>query len=80
MRYLPITETDRRVMLEAIGVPSVEALFADVPAGALLAEPVNLPPHASEFEVEPQKKGPAPAPFSAVRAPIVITSPQPWTI
>ena len=52
MRYLPITETDRRVMLEAIGVPSVEALFADVPAGALLAEPVNLPPHASEFEVE----------------------------
>ena len=52
MRYLPITEADRRVMLEAIGVPSVEALFADVPEGALLAEPVNLPPHASEFEVE----------------------------
>ena len=52
MRYLPITEADRRVMLEAIGVPSVEALFADVPEGALLAEPVDLPPHASEFEVE----------------------------
>ena len=52
MRYLPITEADRQVMLEAIGVPSVEALFADVPEGALLAEPVNLPPHASEFEVE----------------------------
>ena len=52
MRYLPITEADRRVMLEAIGVPSVEALFADVPAGALLAEPVDLPSHASEHEVE----------------------------
>jgi len=52
MRYLPITDADRRVMLEAIGVPSVEALFADVPEGALLAEPVNLPPHASEHEVE----------------------------
>ena len=52
MRYLPITETDRRVMLEAIGVPSVEALFADVPQEALLAEPVDLPPHASEYEVE----------------------------
>ena len=52
MRYLPITEADRRGMLEAIGVPSVEALFADVPEGALLAEPVNLPPHASELEVE----------------------------
>ena len=52
MRYLPITDADRQVMLEAIGVPSVEALFADVPQGTLLAEPVNLPPHASEHEVE----------------------------
>ena len=52
MRYLPITEADRQVMLEAIGAPSVKALFADVPEGALLAEPVNLPSHASEFEVE----------------------------
>ena len=52
MRYLPITDADRRDMLAAIGVPSVEALFADVPQEALLAEPVNLPPHASEHEVE----------------------------
>ena len=52
MRYLPITDADRREMLEAIGVPSVEALFADVPEEALLAEPVGLPPHASEYEVE----------------------------
>ena len=52
MRYLPITEADRREMLEAIGVPSVEALFADVPEGALLTAPVELPPHASEYEVE----------------------------
>ena len=52
MRYLPITDADRLVMLEAIGVPSVEALFADVPQDALLAEPLGLPPHASEYEVE----------------------------
>ena len=52
MRYLPITDADRREMLEAIGVPSVEALFADVPEEALLAEPVGLPLHASEYEVE----------------------------
>ena len=52
MRYLPITDADRQIMLEAIGVPSVEALFADVPQDALLAEPVELPPHASEYEVE----------------------------
>ena len=52
MRYLPITDADRREMLEEIGAPSVEALFADVPEGALLAAPVDLPPHASEYEVE----------------------------
>ena len=52
MRYLPITDADRHIMLQAIGVPSVEALFADVPQDALLAEPVDLPPHASEYEVE----------------------------
>ena len=52
MRYLPITDTDRQIMLEAIGVPSVEALFADVPPDALLPGPVDLPPHASEYEVE----------------------------
>ena len=52
MRYLPITDADRQIMLEAIGVASVEALFADVPPDALLAEPADLPPHASEYEVE----------------------------
>ena len=52
MRYLPITDADRRLMLEAVGLPSVEALFADVPEDALLAEPVDLPPHAGEYEVE----------------------------
>ncbi|GGE46663.1 putative glycine dehydrogenase (decarboxylating) subunit 1 [Pullulanibacillus camelliae] len=31
-RYLPITEQDRKEMLEVIGVDSTEALFSDVPA------------------------------------------------
>ena len=31
MRYIPNTEQDRRQMLEAIGVGSVDELFADVP-------------------------------------------------
>ena len=52
MRYLPITSADRSEMLRAVGAPSVEALFADVPEDALLAEPVDLPRHAGEFEVE----------------------------
>ena len=31
MRYLPLTDADRRDMLAAIGAPSIDALFADVP-------------------------------------------------
>ena len=36
MRYLPHTEDDRRAMLAAIGAPSVDALFRDVPPSARL--------------------------------------------
>jgi glycine dehydrogenase subunit 1 len=53
MRYLPLSDTDRTEMLGVIGAPSVEALFADVPAAALLDGPVEgLPAHASELAVE----------------------------
>jgi glycine dehydrogenase subunit 1 len=52
MRYLPHTEADRRAMLAAIGVPSVESLFRDVPPAARLATPVDLPAHMTELEVE----------------------------
>lgn len=52
MRYLPLTEEDRRAMLAAIGVDTVDALFADVPEAALLAAPVDLPAHQGEMAVE----------------------------
>lgn len=53
MRYLPHTEADRRDMLAAVGIDSVEALFADVPAEARLTGPVaSLPGHMPEDEVE----------------------------
>jgi glycine dehydrogenase subunit 1 len=53
MRYLPLSDTDRAEMLGLIGAPSVDALFADVPAAALLDGPVEgLPAHASELAVE----------------------------
>jgi glycine dehydrogenase subunit 1 len=52
MRYLPLTETDRRAMLQAIGVPSIDSLYRDVPAAARLKGPVELPPHQGELEVE----------------------------
>jgi len=52
MRYLPLTEEDRREMLAKIGVGKIDDLFAEVPAGKLLPEPPALPPHKSELEVE----------------------------
>jgi glycine dehydrogenase subunit 1 len=52
MRYLPLTEGDRRAMLARIGVPSVESLYRDVPDFARLSVPVDLPAHLGELEVE----------------------------
>ncbi len=52
MRYLPLTDADRRLMLARIGVPSVESLYRDVPEFARLAGPVDLPAHLGELEVE----------------------------
>ena len=52
MRYLPLTPEDRRAMLARIGVPSVDALFRDVPEAARLKAPLDLPDHAGELEVE----------------------------
>ena len=52
MRYLPLTDADRRDMLAAIGVPSVDSLFRDVPKSAWLAKPVDLPTAMGELEVE----------------------------
>ncbi|HEY0435682.1 MAG TPA: aminomethyl-transferring glycine dehydrogenase subunit GcvPA, partial [Phenylobacterium sp.] len=52
MRYLPLTPEDRTEMLAVIGAASVDDLFADVPAAAVLSKPVDLPRHAGELEVE----------------------------
>ncbi len=53
MRYLPLTDADRSAMLDVIGAPSIDALFADVPAEHYLDGPVaGLPNHAGELTVE----------------------------
>src|SRR4051812_28435056 len=52
MRYLPLTDDDRGEMLARVGVPHVDALFADVPKNVLLKEPLDLPRHKGELEVE----------------------------
>ncbi|MBI1393486.1 MAG: aminomethyl-transferring glycine dehydrogenase subunit GcvPA [Alphaproteobacteria bacterium] len=51
MRYLPLSDEDRRQMLSVVGAKDIAALFQDVPADAL--DPgFDLPTHKSELEVE----------------------------
>jgi glycine dehydrogenase subunit 1 len=49
--YLSLTEADRLAMLEAIGVASVEELFADLPEQVRLRRPLALEPALSESEL-----------------------------
>ena len=53
MRYLPLSDTDRSQMLQAVGAKSIDDLFVDVPKAARLDGLVRgLPLHASELAVE----------------------------
>jgi len=52
MRYLPLTPSDRSGMLAAIGVESIDALYADVPAAARRGGLVDLPLAQGELQVE----------------------------
>jgi len=73
MRYLPLTEADRAAMLDVIGAPSVQSLFADVPADALLDGPVEgLPAHASEMAVDRHMSALAARNLSAGAAPFFL--------
>src|SRR5258706_16354490 len=53
MRYLPLTQDDRRAMLARIGASDVDALFRDVPKAALAPlSAFDLPDTQGELEVE----------------------------
>ncbi len=52
MRYHPLSDADRSAMLATIGVPAIEALYADAPAETLLKRPLDLPKGKSELDVE----------------------------
>jgi glycine dehydrogenase subunit 1 len=49
MTYIPHTEADRRAMLDAIGVKTLEDLFEAVPERVRFPK-LNLPPHSTEME------------------------------
>src|SRR6478736_5524871 len=50
-RYTSATETDRQEMLDAIGVETIDDLFADVPEGVRLGRALDLPQGKPEQEV-----------------------------
>ncbi|HEY2636296.1 MAG TPA: aminomethyl-transferring glycine dehydrogenase subunit GcvPA, partial [Solirubrobacteraceae bacterium] len=50
-RYTSATDDDRAAMLAAIGVESVEDLFADIPAAVRFGERLDIPAGLSETEV-----------------------------
>ena len=51
MSYLALTESDREAMLEAIGVASIEELFADLPRSVRFERELALEPALSELEL-----------------------------
>jgi glycine dehydrogenase subunit 1 len=52
MRYLPLTDADRKAMLAKIGIADVDALFADIPEDKRLTDLVDLPRRQGEMPVE----------------------------
>jgi glycine cleavage system P protein (glycine dehydrogenase) subunit 1 len=51
MRYLPKSDADRRAMLQAIGVNSIDALFAPIPAEYRLNRDLKVPRQMAESEI-----------------------------
>ena len=52
MRYLPLSPSDRALMLERIGVADINALFAGVPSAVSQKADDTLPPSMSEIDVQ----------------------------
>jgi len=51
LRYLPKSDSERRLMLDACGVSSAEDLFAHLPEAVRLRRPLELAPGISEYEI-----------------------------
>jgi glycine dehydrogenase subunit 1 len=51
MRYLPKSPAERQQMLSAIGVGSIDELFAPIPAQFRLTRDLAIPPQMAESEI-----------------------------
>ncbi|EKP93812.1 aminomethyl-transferring glycine dehydrogenase subunit GcvPA [Thermaerobacter subterraneus] len=65
--YIPHTGEDRQAMLAALGIRSVEELFADIPPDLRLQRPLALPPALSEPELVAHLEGLAAANTGAAK-------------
>ena len=81
MRYLPLDASEREAMLARIGVPDIDALFADIPADKRIDGLLDMPPAMSEMEVEralaalaARNVAAGSVPFFSAPAPIATTS------
>jgi len=55
--FVPATDHDRKEMLSAIGIESIEDLFGQLPQEVLLKDGLNLPSGMSEIEVYKRMEG-----------------------
>jgi glycine dehydrogenase subunit 1 len=51
LRYLPKSDIERRQMLQALGVQSLDDLFAHLPPEVRIRRPLQIPPGTSEYEI-----------------------------
>ncbi|RKQ37774.1 aminomethyl-transferring glycine dehydrogenase subunit GcvPA [Oceanobacillus halophilus] len=51
-RYLPMTDTDKKEMLDTIGVKTTEELFSDIPEKVRLQEDMSLKKPANEYQLK----------------------------
>jgi len=51
LRYLPKSDIERRQMLDTIGAPALEDLYAHLPESVRFAGSLNIPPGRSEYEI-----------------------------
>jgi glycine dehydrogenase subunit 1 len=51
MRYIPLTDSDRKEMLRAVGVSDAQELFSAIPAAVRLKSAPSLPPARTEVEL-----------------------------
>ena len=52
--YLSLTDADREAMLEAIGVASIDELFAQIPAGVRFGRELDVPPALARGRARPR--------------------------